>query len=280
MTVLVTRRGGRRAVAAALALAASAGAMLLGAGSAGAAPTPVTCTLLGAPLNEPVSVAPGTSVQLVLVVPLVGTRVNVGAAQGVGSQPGERLLQGTVTGVVGLTGEVCQAVVAVQSTVSSVVPLPPVTAPTLPGVPLLPSDPVEVPLPGAEVGVDLDGLPTLPPGGSPLPGQPPAADGSGGWGGLERGRHLPLSDFSAMPYGIGFRFGAWSAPAFRYGRDVPGYSPRFGILPEADDDLTRAGTVRALPILGGRVALPVLLAVLMLGAVSGTLVRTWVLRRA
>ena len=277
MTARVTRRAGVRV--AALALAVLVGSLLVGPGSASAAPTPVTCTLLGGPVNEPVDVQPNEQVQLVVVVPILGTRVNVGPAQSVGDQPGERLIQGTVTGVVGLTGQICQAAVMVVSTATSVVPLPPIT---LPSVPVLPPETVDVPLPGAEVGVDLgQGGSGAPPSGPGAPGQPPSAgnppDGDEVNWRFDRAR-FPLYDFSSVPYGIGYRFGLYSAPAFRYGRSLPGYDPQFGILPE--EDLTRVGTVDALALGGGRVALPVLLAVLLLAAVTGALVRTWTLRRA
>jgi hypothetical protein len=281
MTVPAASRTHRRATATALVLAVSASLMLFGAGSAGAAPTPVTCTLLGGSLAEPVSVQPNEQVQLVLVVPLLGTRVNVGPAQSVGDQPGERLIQGTVTDVVGLVGQVCQAVVLVQSTVSSVVPLPPITVPTLPGVP---SQTIEVPIPGAQVDVDLNGqgdespdggarAPGDPPPGDPPPGGtqtgPSEADDSAKWG-FDQAQAL-----SWVPYGPGYRFGIASASAFRYGRQVPGYSPQFGLLP----DSSTAGPVAARPVVVGRLALPVLLAVVMLALVSGALVRTWALRR-
>jgi len=284
MTAQATWRTGRRAAAVVTVLA---GTLLLGAGVSSAAATPVACTLLGGPLNEPVSVQPNEQVQLVLAVPALGTRVNVGPAQNVGSKPGERLIQGTVTGVVGLTGQVCQALVLVQETVKSAVPLPPVTVPTLPGVlpevPGLPSDELTVPLPGAEVGVDLDGQQS-PPSGSPPPGSSPrsgglpAQDGSPSWG-FKRVRISPYG-LSSAPYGLGYRFGPASAPAFRFGQHVPGYSPKFGILPDAGSEPDRAGTVEVRSIGVPGVALPVLLAILLLAAVTGALVRTWAIRRA
>jgi hypothetical protein len=292
MTALVTCRAGRTA---AVTVAVLAGTMLFGAGVSSAA-TSVSCTLLGGPLNEPVSVQPNESVQLVLTVPTLGTRVNVGPAQSVGSEPGERLIQGTVTGVLGLTGQVCQALVLVQAAVSSAVPLPPITAPalpTLPGpqpdVPALPSEELTVPLPGAQVGVDLDGQSSPPPGSPPPGGSPPVGsspgdaqpsvpDGSASWG-FTRIR-IPPYGLSSAPYGLGYRFGSAAAPAFRFGQHVPGYSPKFGILPDAGSELDTAGTVEARSIGGTMVTLPVLLAILLLAAVTGTLVRTWAIRRA
>jgi len=295
----MTRRTGCRA---ALVVAILAGTMLSGAGISSAA-TPVTCTLLGGPLNAPVSVQPSEQVQLVLTVPTLGTRVNVGPAQSVGSQPGERLIQGTVTGVIGLTGQVCQALVLVQGTVSSAVPLPPITAPTLPPVlpelPILPSGTTTVPLPGVDLGVDPDGQQSPPAGSSPPPGSPPPGsslpgssppppgspappggelvlDDSANWG--FKPVRIPPYGLSSVPYGLGYRFGPAAAPAFRFGQHLSGYSPKFGILP--DSELDSAGTVAARSIGGTVVALPVLLAILLLASVTGALVRTWAIRRA
>ncbi|GGS19439.1 hypothetical protein [Actinokineospora fastidiosa] len=67
------------------------------------------------------------------------------------------------------------------------------------------------------------------------------------------------------------------SPDDRYG-SVPGYSPEFGLLGR-EGVVDTAGEARALPVGGGQVALPVLLAVLLLSVVTGALVRTWVLRR-
>lgn len=86
-------------------------------------------------------------------------------------------------------------------------------------------------------------------------------------------------DYGGVPVAEAGRF--VPSPESRYG--VPGYSPRFGLLGQdsAIDPLVHAaGEARALPVGAGRVALPVLLAVLALSLVTGALVRTWVLRRA
>lgn len=303
---ITLRSGGRVALVAAI----LAGTMLFGAGVSSAA-TPVTCTLLGGPLNEPVSVQSAEQVQLVLTVPTLGTRVNVGPAQSVGNQPGERLIQGIVTGVLGLAGQVCQAVVLVQQTVSSAVPLPPITAPTLPPVlpaplpplspelPVLPSEELTVPLPGVELGIDPDGQQSPPPPGNPppdsappggpAPGSPPSGgpapsggmpvpDDSASWG--FKSVRIPPYGLSSAPYGLGYRFGQTAAPAFRFGQHVSGYSPKFGILPDTGNELDSAGTVAARSIGGTVVALPVLLAILLLASVTGALVRTWAIRRA
>ena len=78
------------------------------------------------------------------------------------------------------------------------------------------------------------------------------------------------------------QLGGFTAPAFQFGQGLAGYSPQFGILPSGSrGGPAGPGVARALPFgLPGKVALPVLLAVLMLSAASGALVRTWVLRRA
>lgn len=280
MTAALARRLGTAALTASLTVAI----MLVGAGSASAQPRAVVCTI-GGSLNTPVQVTEGDRVQLVLDV--LGIRVNVGPPQT--ATPGTEVLSGTVAGVIGLVGQLCRAAVQVHAVVTSVVPIPSLPPlPTLP--PLLPSS-VVVPIPGvAEVGVGSGGggqqttpppgttvPPTSPPGGAQPPGSTPGAPSDTPGFRFERGGP-PLYDFSRAPYGVSDRFGAAAAPAFRFGQKVPGYAPQFGVLDEA---VTNAGDARALPAGGsGAVALPVLLAVLMLSAVAGALVRTWVLRRA
>jgi hypothetical protein len=282
MTAALARRVGAAALTATL----SAGVMFLTTGSAAAqTPRQLTCTLDLNRLPAPVAVQPGERVQLVLVVPLLGTRVNVGPSQTVPTSPGEALVQGTVSGVVGLVGQLCGVLVTVQNVVTSAVPIPPIVVPTLP--PLLPS--VTVPVPGVDLGVQPPPATNPPPGSTPPGSTPPTQpDGAGPpTAGPDTPAPTPgyrfppgsrsMYDFSRMPYGIGTRFGPGAAPAFRFGQQLPGYAPQFGVL---DDEVADAGEVRALPLGGpGAVALPVLLAVLMLSAVAGALVRTWALRR-
>jgi len=291
MTAALARRLGSAALAATM----TVGTLLLGAGSASAQPRVVDCTVdLSRPL-APVSVRAGEQVQLRLtaVVPLLGTRISVNVGQPQTVVPGTQALTGTVEGLTsllgGLVGQVCQAAVTVQATVTSVVPVPTITIPSLP---ILPSQSLQIPIPGAGLGVGVeqpgaDGQPTQPPGTTnPDPSQPGATQppfvppgssvGAPGYR-YERGG-LPMYDFSRTPYSVANRFGQAAAPAFRFGQQLPGYAPQFGVL---DDAVTDAGAARALPVGGpGAVALPVLLAVLMLSAVAGALVRTWVLRRA
>lgn len=292
MIAALARRAGPRAAAAAIAVLLGAASMMLGAGTANAAPRQVVCTI-GTALPAPVTVTEGERVQLVLDVPVLGIRVNVGPAQ-TATTPGEQVLSATVTGVVGLVGQLCKAVVQVQTAVTSAVPLPPL--PQLPSAPpLLPTQSVQVPLPGAEVSVQTGGTGSAPGTGNPAPNQPgapppatgsdaPSNDTAGAPSGLaptyrfDAGR-IPLYDFSSAPYGVSTRFGAAAAPAFRFGQRVPGYAPQFGIL--GGEDVTTAGQVQTLPLHGPTaVGLPVLLAVLMLSTVSGALVRTWTLSRS
>ena len=300
MIAVLARRAGRRAAAAALAVMLGAASMMLGAGTANAAaPREVVCTIAPLALPAPVTVAEGEQVQLVLVLPVLGT-VKVGAAQT--AAPGTEALSAmiapslaTLLGVV--NGTLCRAAVQVQTTVSSAVPLPPLPVPSLP--PLLPSQSVQVPLPGADVSVQTGGTGTAPgtdqPGTTPPPGSTPGTT-PGQPGTPPSGApistaptyrfdapRIPLYDFTSVPYGVSTRFGAAAAPAFRFGQQVPGYAPQFGILgaENAATDVTTAGRVRALPVGGpAAIGLPVLLAVLMLSTVSGALVRTWTLRRA
>ncbi|TDQ05220.1 hypothetical protein [Labedaea rhizosphaerae] len=90
----------------------------------------------------------------------------------------------------------------------------------------------------------------------------------------------PLRDYSGIPAAAP---GAWSpSPSARYGSAVPGYTPQFGLVGAHDDQgLRTAGNAEVLPVSHpDGIGLPVLLAVLALSVVTGTLVRTWVLRRA
>ncbi|MBP2475589.1 hypothetical protein JOF53_004461 [Crossiella equi] len=118
---------------------------------------------------------------------------------------------------------------------------------------------------------------TPPPGapgtGAPIPDfQLPRLDGSGLY---DYGR-VPLYDYSGLPVATPGGVGALS-PGDRYGQASPG-GQAYG-LPESDG-VSAAGQARALPMDGaGRVAAPVLLAVLALAMVTAALVRTWVLRR-
>ncbi|PRX47666.1 hypothetical protein B0I33_105246 [Prauserella shujinwangii] len=104
--------------------------------------------------------------------------------------------------------------------------------------------------------------------------------------------YAPMRDYSGIPMATAGLFSP--SPGIRYGGQIPGYSPEFGILGGdygttgdggADDSVRNAGRAEALPAgqSGDGAAgatLPMLLAVLSLSGVAAALVRTWVLRRA
>jgi len=148
---------------------------------------------------------------------------------------------------------------------------------------------------------------TPPPGGQPSTGQP----GTGTTPGNTPGQPGPGSIFSPVggvgpgdlalygPNGLGANFGRVPlfgygslpfatpglfspSPGVRYGGQVPGYTPGYGLPATDSGSVQTAGRAQALPGTGkmGGVAAPVLLAVLALSCVTGALVRTWVLRRS
>ncbi|QQQ76410.1 hypothetical protein IOD16_36270 [Saccharothrix sp. 6-C] len=156
--------------------------------------------------------------------------------------------------------------------------------PNLPGQPA-PNQPPPTGRPGTNPGT---GNPGATPG-----AQSPATNPVGGVGGLDVplyganpwggnfGR-VPLFSYGALPFAVPGRYAP--SPGVRYGGGVSGYRPGYGV-PGADDSdsVQTAGRAQALPgsgRMGGGVAAPVLLAVLLLSCVTGALVRTWVLRRA
>ncbi|MFC6094923.1 hypothetical protein [Saccharothrix lopnurensis] len=104
--------------------------------------------------------------------------------------------------------------------------------------------------------------------------------GSNPWGG-NFGR-VPLFGYGSLPFAVPGQYAP--SPGVRYGGGVDGYRPGYELPSAGDSDgVQTAGHARALPgvgRMGGGVAAPVLLAVLMLACVTGALVRTWVLRRA
>ncbi|MGW5051203.1 hypothetical protein [Actinokineospora sp. NPDC004072] len=156
-------------------------------------------------------------------------------------------------------------------------------------------------------GPNNPGQPTPPgggPGGSPAPN--PGNPGGGGGGNGGSAPNVPGVTNPVVGGGVGvgglplynglgrvprdyygdipaFAPGLFSpSPAVRYGGAVPGYSPEFGILggAGAGDGVQAAGHAEAIGApRGATIALPVLLAVLILSGVTAALVRTWVLRR-
>jgi hypothetical protein len=151
-------------------------------------------------------------------------------------------------------------------------------------------------------GPGSPGNPQSPPGSAPAGGAPAGASGildasspvlgglssSPNFGGLTFNfstGYAPMRDYSNIPM---VNAGLYSpSPGVRYGDQLPGYAPQFGILGQngtksGNSGIQNAGRAEALP--GGRgisdgVGMPVLIAVLLLSGVSAGLVRTWVLRR-
>jgi hypothetical protein len=95
----------------------------------------------------------------------------------------------------------------------------------------------------------------------------------------------PLARYSGIPFASAGVFAP--SPGVRYGGDVPGYSPGYGVLNDSgtprSDGIQTAGEAEALnpgstPGSNG-IGLPMLLAVLALAGATAGLVRTWVLRK-
>jgi hypothetical protein len=103
----------------------------------------------------------------------------------------------------------------------------------------------------------------------------------------------PMRDYGNLPVAAPGLY--TPSPGVRYGGQIPGYAPGFGILGANGSDgsngrpqapgVQNAGQAQALPVDdgstgSGAASLPVLLAVLALSGVTAALVRTWVLRKA
>lgn len=291
------------------------GGALIGGGSAAAAgPTQVTCSLDVTHPTAPVSVAPGSSVQL--AVPLLGILTLAGPPQTVGSS-GTQVLQGSV--LVGLVATLCQAAV----TIEAASPVPAITLPPVPAVlpPLVLPAPALPQLPGASGGAPAAAGPaagtpagastpqggSAAQGGSPAPaagGPAPAAapDYAGSVDHAQAGDLLsqvstgtatqysfgrvPLYSYAGTPYSVAGGAGRGLSPSALYGSAVPGYSPQLGSLGSRSgagtgDGVARASQVEALGSAStpGTVGIVTLLAVLLLSGTSAALVRTAVLRR-
>lgn len=112
---------------------------------------------------------------------------------------------------------------------------------------------------------------------SPVFGGFPFSVGSG---------YAPMRDYSGIPFATAGLF--TPSPALRYGSQIPGYAPQYGLTgpdqPAAGNSgIQTAGQAEALPSASDGFTdgsnLPLLIAVLTLSGVSAGLVRTWVLRR-
>lgn len=235
--------------------------------------------------------------------PLLGIPLNLGQAYSVSG-----VLTGTINA---LLGTVCKVTVTVVNTV--VAPVPVVGAPAAEAL----NDAVT----GTTQALTGGGKPA--PGTQPQPGKPaPGTPGSGGpqtggpgapaqggaptqggipaanspllpgtftpnFGGLPWGistGYAPMRDYSSIPMATAGLFSP--SPGLRYGGQIPGYAPQFGVATENQDgnpDVQAAGQAEALPSVSDGFTqdgkLPLLIAVLALSGVSAGLVRTWVLRR-
>lgn len=99
--------------------------------------------------------------------------------------------------------------------------------------------------------------------------------------------YAPMRDYSGIPFATAGLFSP--SPAIRYGSQIPGYAPQYGLSgpdgasPDGNSGVQTAGRAEALPAVSDGFTngsnLPLLIAVLALSGVSAGLVRTWVLRR-
>ncbi|WP_326956489.1 hypothetical protein [Amycolatopsis sp. NBC_01286] len=290
----------RRATAVGATAFVLAGSAVLGMpGTASAAETKTV------PCGSTVTAKPGDKITgSVLGIPTI----NLGIVT-----EGTKVLTGTLNAIL---GTLCQVTVNVVNTVVS--PLPGVGAPA--------ASAINQSVQGLTSGTQ-QGLNTLTGGGkqqSPAPGtggnpqQPPAQGGTGGapQGGTPQGT-TPIPDanspllpgFATSPVFGGFPFSVGSgyapmrdyggipfataglftpSPAIRYGSQIPGYAPQYGLTGPNDaaagnSGIQTAGRAEALPSAQDGFTngsnLPLLIAVLALSGVSAGLVRTWVLRR-
>ncbi len=279
----------RRATALGAAAFVLAGSAALGNPGIAAAETKTV------PCGSTVSAKPGDTIKG--TTPLLGLPLDLGVVT-----ESTTVLTGTVNQ---LLGTLCKVTVNVVNTV--VAPVPVVGAPVASAV----ND-------GAQKLTNALGGSTSNPGTGGAPQQNPPAQGGGPSGGTPQGGtpgwtipaanspllpgaftpdfgslpfglstgYAPMRDYSGLPYATAGLFSP--SPALRYGSQIPGYAPQYGVtnpdgtsagssgvqtagraesLPSASDDFTN-GT-----------GLPLLIAVLALSGVSAGLVRTWVLRR-
>jgi hypothetical protein len=245
-----------------------------------------TASLLGVPLNidlGPIGQATTTLSQAVngLLGGLCKITVNVVdtviAPVPVVGAP----LAGVVNGgVAGVTNGVSDAVSSGARALSGQQPASgPTSGPGAPGSAPTGGSPGTAP-----VGGQNPGSPSIPAPNSPVLG---GATGFGGFGGLplDFSGYAPMRDYSSIPMAMA---GVYSpSPGLRYGGEIPGYAPEFGLPGDAtpkqgNGGIQNAGQAEALPVgdnVANGVGIPVLVAVLLLSGVSAGLVRTWVLRR-
>ncbi|SFW54142.1 hypothetical protein [Amycolatopsis australiensis] len=139
---------------------------------------------------------------------------------------------------------------------------------------------------GAPQGGTPAGTTPIPEANSPLL---PGFSGSPAFGGFPFAigtGYAPMRDYSGIPFATAGLF--TPSPAIRYGSQIPGYAPQYGLTsPDqnagGNSGVQTAGRAEALPSGSNGFTdgsnLPMLIAVLALSGVSAGLVRTWVLRR-
>lgn len=293
------RQRARRATAVGATTLVLAGSAVLGMpGTASAGST------LTAPCGGSVTAAPGDTV--LGTTPLLGIPLNLGVVT-----QSTTVLTGTINSVL---GTLCTVTVTVVNTAVS--PVPVVGAPAASAI----NQGVQGVTSGAQQGLNAvtgGGKQSSPGSGGGNPQQPPAQDGSGGapqQGGSSQGipdanspllpgfadsspafggfpfsigtGYAPMRDYSGIPFATAGLF--TPSPALRYGSQIPGYAPQYGLTgPDGtgsgNSGVQTAGQAQALPSASNGFTdgsnLPLLIAVLALSGVSAGLVRTWVLRR-
>jgi hypothetical protein len=289
----------RRATAVGAAAVVLAGSAVLGMPGTASAETKTV------PCGSTVSAKPGDRIQgSLLGLPLIDLGIVTQATTAL------------TTTVSGLLGTVCKVTVNVVSTVVS--PVPVIGAPAASAI----NQGVQGVTSGTQQGLrSLTGgqpAPQQPGGTGGSPQQPPAQGGSGGapQGGTPAGTtpipdanspllpgfastpifggfpftfgtgYAPMRDYSGIPFATAGLF--TPSPALRYGSQIPGYAPQYGLTgPDGASDrnsgVQTAGQAEALPSASNGFTngsnLPLLIAVLALSGVSAGLVRTWVIRR-
>lgn len=281
----------RRATALGAAAFVLAGSAALGNPGVAAAETKTV------PCGSTVSAKPGDTIKA--TTPLLGLPLDLGIVTKTTT-----VLTGTISK---LLGTLCSVTVQVVDTV--VAPVPVVGAPVasavnqgaqglnsaaqsaLGGQPGTGGDPQQNPPAqggpngGAPQGGTPGGVIPIPAVNSPLlPGVFSPDFGSLPFG-LSTG-FAPMRDYSGIPYATAGLFSP--SPALRYGSQIPGYAPQYGLTnpdgtPAGSSGVQTAGEAQALPSVSDGLTngpgLPLLIAVLALSGVTAGLVRTWVLRR-
>jgi hypothetical protein len=289
----------RRATAVGATAFVLAGSAVLGLpGTASAAETKTV------PCGGSVTAKPGDTVQG--TTPLLGIPLNLGVVT-----QGTQVLTGTINSIL---GTLCKVTVTVVNTVVS--PVPVIGAPAAsainqgvqgltsgaqqgvnslnggnqqspaPGTGGNPQQPPAQGNPGAPQGGTPQGTTPIPDANSPLLPGFATSPVFGGFPFSVGSGYAPMRDYGGIPFATAGLF--TPSPAIRYGSQIPGYAPQYGLTGPNDaaagnSGIQTAGQAEALPSAQAGFTngsnLPLLIAVLTLSGVSAGLVRTWVLRR-